>query len=101
MKVGVNLKIDVTKIDKSRFFIGKNGAKYLDMTAFIDLKEQDQYGNNGMIVQPVSKEEKQAGVKGPILGNSKVFWSEGLDVQPQAPAPDFTQADPTDEDAPF
>lgn len=75
MKIGVNLKIDVTKIDKTRIFEGKNG-KYLDMTAFIETEQTDQYGNNGMIVQQVTKEEKQQGVKGPILGNSKVFWKE-------------------------
>jgi len=75
MKIGVNLKIDVTKIDKTRIFEGKNG-KYVDMVCFIDTEEQDQYGNNGRIDQSVKKEEKQQGVKGPILGNAKVFWKD-------------------------
>ena len=76
MKIGVNLKIDVTKIDKAKLFQGKNGAKYLDMTAFIDIDVQGQYGDNGMIVQSVSKEEKDAGQKGAILGNGTVFWRD-------------------------
>jgi hypothetical protein len=33
--------------------------------------EADQYGNWGMIVQSVSKEDKARGVKGAILGNVK------------------------------
>ena len=74
-KIGVSLKIDVTKIDKARLFAGQKG-KYLDATIFVDLAELDQYGNSGMITQDVSKEEKQQGVNGNILGNGKVFWVE-------------------------
>ena len=83
-KIGVSLKIDVSKIDKARLFKGQKGT-YLDATAFIDLDQLDQYGNSGMITQDVSKEEKQQGVKGNILGNSKVFWSDGQQA-PQQPA---------------
>jgi hypothetical protein len=73
MKIGISLKIDVSKIDKNRLFKGAKGM-YLDATAFVDLDELDQYGNSGMITQDVSKEEKKSGTKGPILGNSTVFW---------------------------
>ena len=75
-KIGVSLKINVSMIERARLFAGQKG-KYLDMTAFIDLNELDQYGNSGMITQDVTKEEKDNGIKGPILGNSKVFWVEG------------------------
>ena len=64
-KVGISLKIDVTKIEKERLYEGKKG-KYLDATTFVDLDELDQYDNSGMITQDVSKEDKDAGVKGPI-----------------------------------
>lgn len=74
-KVGVSLKIDVSKIEKARLFKGAKGT-YLDATVFIDLDQLDQYGNSGMITQDVSKEEKQQQVKGAILGNCKLFWSE-------------------------
>ena len=83
MKIGVSLKIDVTKIDKARLFEGKQG-KYLDATAFIDLDQFDQYGNSGMITQDVSKDERAQGVKGNILGNSKVFFKDN--GQPAQPA---------------
>jgi hypothetical protein len=102
-KIGVSLNIDVTKIDKAHIYEGKKG-KYLTMTAFIDIDEQDQYGNNGMITQKLSKEAQDAGQKGAILGNSKLFWSD----QPQPVAPsvpnfdeDNSDEDNSDSDFPF
>lgn len=71
MKKTISLKIDVSKIDKGRLFKGKKGT-YLDAICFYD-DEKDQYGNNGMIVQSVSKEEREQGVQGNILGNAKTF----------------------------
>lgn len=73
MKVGVNLKIDVSKLDKSRFFRGQKGI-YADITAFIDLDQEDQYGNSGFLTQSMSADERQAGVQMPIIGNSKIFY---------------------------
>ena len=71
--LGVSVRIDVTKIDKDKLYKGQKG-QYLDLTTFINLDEQDKYGNNGFISQSVSKEERDAGVKTPILGNVKVFY---------------------------
>ena len=82
-KIGVSLKIDVSKIEKARLFKGAKGT-YLDATVFIDTSELDQYGNSGMITQDVKKEEKQNGIKGAILGNCKVFWSDSEQPQQQA-----------------
>lgn len=87
MKLGISLKIDVTKIEKERLFQGKNGAKYLDLTTFVDLNNPGQYGDHGFISQNVSKQERDNGVKGPILGNAKVFYN---DAQPQQPHPNQT-----------
>lgn len=72
-KIGVSIKIDVSKIEKDRLYKGQKGT-YLDATAFIDLDELDQYGNSGMVTQDVSKEEREQGAQGAILGNTKVFW---------------------------
>ena len=79
--IGVNLKIDVSKIDKSKLFKGQKGT-YLDAQVFVDTNN-DQYGNNGMITQAVSKEDRDQGVKGAILGNCKIFWQEKGGQQPQ------------------
>ena len=83
-KVGVSLKINLSKLDKARLFKGQNGNVYLDATVFVDLEEKDQYGNSGMITQDVTKDEKASGVKGNILGNCKVFWRDQQQAQ-QAP----------------
>lgn len=88
-KIGVSLKIDVSKIDKTRLFKGQKGV-YLDATVFIDTAQLDQWGNSGMITQDVKKEEKDQGIKGAILGNCKVFWNEA-GQQPQQPQQGYQQ----------
>ena len=50
MKLGVRLKINLSKLDKSAFYEGKAG-KWLDATVFLDPDNVDQYGNNGGIQQ--------------------------------------------------
>lgn len=78
MKLGIELRIDVTKIDKSRLYKGEKGI-YLTMTAFVDTDNQDEYGNNGMITHKKNESEERA----PILGNSKVFWRDSQQQQQQ------------------
>ena len=82
-KIGVSLKIDVSKINKDKLFKGQKGT-YLDAQVFIDIDELDQYGNSGMITQSVSKEDRQAGQQGAILGNAKVFWKDQQQPQQQS-----------------
>ena len=65
----IQIKIDVTKIDKSKLFKGEKGT-YLDCILFFN-ETPDKFGNNGMITQQVTKEERLAGIKGNILGNAK------------------------------
>ena len=74
MKVGLSVRIDVTKIDKERLYKGEKGT-YLDLTTFVDTMVADQYENNGFISQSVDKEEREKGVQTPILGNVKVFYT--------------------------
>ena len=64
------LKIDVTKIDKALLFTGSKGT-YMDLTLMDNRDGTDQYGNDGFIVQDVGKEKREAGIKGPIIGNWK------------------------------
>ena len=71
----IKLNIDVTKIDKKRLHKGAKGT-YANFTVL--LRDQpDQYGNYGMIVEDVSKEEREAGAKGTILGNAKIVGNRG------------------------
>ena len=106
-KIGVQVKIDVSKIDKTLLFKGAKGV-YLDATVFIDIDTPDQYGNHGMVTQDISKEAKDAGEKGPILGNVKVFWKDaGNSVQKPVQKPVQQQSKPAakgadfDDDIPF
>ena len=69
---GVNLKIDVSKILKEKLYRGEKGT-YLDCTAFINVDEQGQYGDNGMVTQNWKDQQKG---EGPILGNATVFWRD-------------------------
>jgi len=94
-KLGISIKIDVSKIDKARLFKGAKGT-YLDLTTFIDTDNVDQYGNHGFISQSVSKEERDQGVQTTILGNSKVFYG-APQQQPPAYDPSFDDS----QDIPF
>lgn len=62
------LKIDVKKINKDLLFIGAKGT-YMDLTLMDNRDGTDDYGNDGFIVQDVGKERREAGEKGPIIGN--------------------------------
>ena len=77
MATNISIKLDVTKISKEKLYKGDKGT-YLDATILMK-DEPDQYGNIGMIVQNVSKEDREAGVKGAILGNVKYINKQ---VQP-------------------
>lgn len=108
MNIGVEISVDVTKLDKSRFVIGKNGGKYLVLTGFINNEKEDQYGNHGFLTEKLTKEEREAKVKRPIVGNSKVFWSDSQQAQqsyqqPQQQAPQAKpdEFDEFDDDIPF
>lgn len=60
-------KIDVSKIDKAHLFEGKKG-KYLDIALH---EKPNEYGDDGFITQSVSKEARDKGIKGGIIGNWK------------------------------
>lgn len=78
MKKVIQIKLNLSKVDKTRLFKGEKGV-YLDATLFLN-DEADQYGNHGMIVQSSTKDERESGYDSPILGNAKVS-------EKQAPQP--------------
>ena len=100
IRYGVRLKVDVTKIDKALLFKGQKGV-YLDATLWLSPEQESQYGDHGMITQDVSKEAREAGEKGPILGNAKVFFTEGGGTSPQAAGHAKTHASNTQQDEDF
>ena len=78
--IGINFQIDFEKLDKLRFHKGKKGT-YGNFTIFLN-SEPDKYGQNGGIKQADTKEERDAGIKLPFVGNAKTFWSDNPDFQP-------------------
>jgi hypothetical protein len=73
MKQTIDISLDVSKIDKTALYESpKTGKKYLNISVLIR-DEKDQYGNDGFIVQKISKERKASGEKGRILGNAKIM----------------------------
>jgi hypothetical protein len=78
--IGVNFQIDQDKLDELRFHIGKKG-RYANLVLFLN-SEPDQYGQNGGIKQADTKEERDAGIKLPFVGNAKIFWSDNPDFKP-------------------
>lgn len=68
IKGSINLdKIDMSRVTKD----SKGNGRFI---RFIQIDTpNDKNGNDFMIVQEVSKEERLSGVKGPIFGNGKKF----------------------------
>ena len=106
MKLAVNFSIDVTKLDKKRFYEGKNGAKYANLTCFITPAEPNQFGEHGGIKQATTKDERDQGKDKelPFVGNVKAFWGEGVTIIKDASgqsAPAQTQDAFPNDDIPF
>ena len=91
----IKASIDVNKIPKDKIFVGKKG-KYLPITITIN-DEPDQFGNQGPVVVEQTKDERDAKTAKTYLGNVKVVWTNGTNVdtaprdgepaQQSAPAP--------------
>ena len=94
--------INLNEIPKDKIIIGKKG-KYLPITITIN-DEVDQFGNQGPVVVQQSKEERDAKTEKIYLGNVKIVWTNGdnVDVAPRdnAPAAMPAQPQPAD-DLPF
>jgi hypothetical protein len=95
----IKCKIDVTKIDKSRLYKGAKGT-YLDFDV-ITKDEPDQYGNVGMITQQISKEDREAGKKGAILGNATKIIGEIGSPKAKQDQPEPIEANSATDDLPF
>ena len=99
----IKASIDLNKIPKDKIYVGKKG-KYLPITITFN-DENDQFGNQGPVVVEQTKEERETKTPKTYLGNVKVVWTNGTNVD-TAPRPD-TQGAPApnlqaqDDDLPF
>ena len=95
----IRCKIDVSKVDKARLFKGEKGT-YLDITLLENKAGADQYGNHFMCVQGVSKEEREQGIQGAILGNGKIVVANNAPTRqtPSSARQSASQQEPTSGD---
>jgi hypothetical protein len=104
----IKLKIDTRKISHADLYEGKKGT-YLDAVLMDNRDGRDNYGNDGFIVQSISKEKRNKGERGPIIGNwSDTQRDEGGNRRPQekprqqAPAQrEYHDAPEGQDDVPF
>jgi hypothetical protein len=81
MQNKIALKIDVTKIDKSRLYEGKKGV-YLDCLLMHNKDGDSKFGDDGFIIQSISAEARAAGERGPIVGNWR-YLAPAADLAPE------------------
>ena len=99
----IKTSINLNNIPKEKIFVGKKG-KYLPITITLN-DEIDQFGNQGPVVVEQTKEERDAKAAKTYLGNCKVVWTDGnnvdraqIDNNNSAPA---TAPASAEEDLPF
>lgn len=97
----IAIKLNCSKLEKERLFKGKQGS-YADLVLMENRDGTDDYGNDGFVVQSVSKAERDAGVRGPIVGNWKRIGERGATPQsrPARPAAPAQPAEPVEGDSP-
>ena len=99
----IKASINLNEIPKDKIIIGKKG-KYLPITITLN-DEVDQFGNQGPVCVDQTKDERDAKTAKTYLGNVKVVWTNGDNVEvaprdnmPQQAAP---QPAAVDDDLPF
>jgi len=99
----INASINLNLIDKTKIIEGKKG-KYLPITITLN-DDIDQFGNQGPVIVDQSKEEREAKTQKTYLGNVKVVWTNGDNVNAAPRTDQPQQAQPAkqevEDDLPF
>lgn len=100
----LSVSIDLNKLDKSRIVVGKNGAKYYNLSVIVN-DEKDQYGNDISVTTAQTQEERQAKAQRTFVGNGRVVWtgqSNNNLQSPHAPSSEYSKpSQEEDSDLPF
>ena len=98
----IKASINLNEIPKDKIIVGKKG-KYLPIAITLN-DEPDQFGNQGPIIVEQTKDERDAKAAKTYLGNVKVVWTNGTNVD-AAPRdnvqPAAAPAQVADNDLPF
>jgi len=76
----IKTSINLSEIPKDKIYVGKKG-KYLPITITLN-DEVDQFGNQGPVVVEQTKEERESKEAKTYLGNARVVWTNGTNVEP-------------------
>ena len=99
----IKTSINLNEIPKDKIINGKKG-KYLPISITIN-DEPDQFGNQGPVIVEQTKEERDAKTAKTYLGNVKVVWTNGNNVDPaprdNQPAAAPPQPAVAEDDLPF
>ena len=97
----IKASINLNEIPKDKIYVGKKG-KYLPITITLN-NEVDQFGNQGPVVVEQTKEERDAKAPKTYLGNVKVVWTDGnnVDRAPMDNQPVAAPAPAAEDDLPF
>ena len=92
------IKINVLKILKEHLFKGQKGT-YLDCAIWPNKNGTGEYGDTHYITQEISKEARDRGERGAIIGS--ITWIDEPKAAPAPrPSPPQRQTPPDDPDAP-
>ena len=75
----IKTSINLDAIPKDKIIMGKKG-KYLPLTFTLN-DDVDNYGNQGPVTVEQTKEERDSKVPKVYLGNVKVVWTNGTNVE--------------------
>lgn len=92
----LSLSIDVTKLDKSRFYKGNKGT-YAKLDVWVS-DEPDKYGQDASVSESLTKEERDAGNKKKYVGSGKKIYGWGDSPKPSSPS---VSEDALQEEVPF
>lgn len=87
----------VIRLAKSRAKLHQNGKVYLNLEAVGNRDGVDQYENTHFVAEPTTKDERESGVKLPIIGNGKEWTNEGQQSPPQRTTRNIPRAQPQEE----
>ena len=74
----IKASINLSEIPKDKIYVGKKG-KYLPITITLN-DDVDQFGNQGPVGVEQTKEERESKQAKTYLGNVKVVWTNGQNV---------------------
>lgn len=80
MSENIILKLNISKITPDRLYKGQTG-NWVECVLIPTTK--DKYGNDFMVVESITKEERLSGKRGVILGNAKIMKFEKKPVDNQ------------------